>query len=138
MTGGWWRRDRTRYAVWQVQGEQRTKIAGGLSHKEAVRDAAVMSGGFRVSDSTIETAARAVGLEPQEWSSGGNRCMKATNGKTGRCHNRARWCDTAAAERYDRYGQTWTREPGSYAYKVCNRHAQAMIDAARVARGDAG
>jgi hypothetical protein len=44
MTGGWWRRDRTRYAVWQVQGEQRTKIAGGLSHKEAVRDAATVNG----------------------------------------------------------------------------------------------
>ncbi len=77
---------------------------------------------------TLEAAAR-VGLVPQEWSAGGNRCMKPTNGKTGRCHNRARWCDNNAAARYDRYAQTWTRELGSYAYKVCNRHALAMTAA---------
>lgn len=80
---------------------------------------------------TIEEAA-SVGLTPQEWCPGGNRCMKATNGRTGRCHNRARWCDTAAAQRYDRYDFTH-REPGSYAYKVCNRHAAAMLaDATKV------
>ncbi len=74
--------------------------------------------------------ASAAGLTPQEWSAGGNRCQKPTNGKTGRCWNRARWCDTEAAARYARFGQTWTREPGSYAYKVCNRHALLMVAAA--------
>jgi len=73
----------------------------------------------------VEDAATA-GLVPQEWSPGGNRCMKPTGGRTGRCHNRARWCDLAAADRYDRYDFT-NREAGSYAYKVCNRHAAAMV-----------
>lgn len=74
-----------------------------------------------------------VGLVPQEWAPGGNRCMKATNGKTGRCWNRARWCDTDAAERYDRYDFVH-REPGSYAYKVCNRHAATMVAAFKEAQ----
>lgn len=77
---------------------------------------------------TDEAAAKA-GLQRQEWCPGGNRCMKPTNGKTGRCHNRARWLDVAAGERYDRYDFT-NREPGSYAYKVCNRHASIMVAAA--------
>lgn len=71
--------------------------------------------------------ARRAGLVPQEWSPGGNRCMKPTNGKTGRCWNRARWCDEDAAARYDRYDFKH-REPGSYAYKVCDHHARQMIE----------
>lgn len=77
---------------------------------------------------TVEEAATA-GLRPQEWSPGGNRCMKATKGKTGRCHRPAHWLDVAAGERYDRYDFTH-REPGSYAYKVCDGHAAAMVAAA--------
>ena len=75
---------------------------------------------------TVENAAR-IGLVPQEWCPGGNRCMKATNGKTGRCWNRARWCDAAAGNRYDRYVIGSQPEPGTYAYKVCNIHAQRML-----------
>lgn len=40
---GWWKRDRTRYAVWQVQGERWAKIASGLTRKEAERDAATVN-----------------------------------------------------------------------------------------------
>jgi len=77
-----------------------------------------------MSGPSIERAAT-IGLVPQEWCPGGNRCMKPTNGKTGRCWNRARWCDTAAAERYDQYDFD-ERDRSSYAYKVCDRHASLM------------
>lgn len=73
--------------------------------------------------------AAAAGLVPQEWSPGGNRCQKPTNGRTERCWNRARWCDEQAGARYDRYVIGAKPEPGSYAYKVCDRHARLMVAA---------
>lgn len=86
-----------------------------------------------MSGPTVGDAALA-GLVPQEWSPGGNRCQKATNGSTGRCWNRARWCQTAEAERYDAYMIGLTdKGSGSYAYKVCDRHARLMVDAQRQA-----
>lgn len=84
-----------------------------------------MSGAPSTADAAL------AGLVPQEWSPGGNRCMKATNGRTGRCWNRARWCDEEAGARYDRYVIGQPAEPGPYAYKVCNRHARLMVEAER-------
>ncbi len=45
MTGKrWWKRDRTRYAVWQIQGDKRFKLVGGLNRKQAERDASYVNG----------------------------------------------------------------------------------------------